>query len=411
MKKGETIDEMFERFNVIITGLDAMGITYFESVLMRRILRCLTKEWKTKAIVIAESGGIDTMTYDYLRGNLLAFKNTYLKKDTKKKKGIALKSVTEPLNDESSDNSSENDFVLFAKKFRKMVKLKKRNKGGSSRKPKRDLSKVICYNCKEARHFKSGCPKLKKEDKPKRGKKKGLMTSWKDLENDTDEDEESKTKSQTCFMADHIEQVVFHDPSTENLHLMIDHLSKKIKCFLNENQDLESQIEILKVENGFLKDKLREAETTVDLVEENKRLKAELKSCEYHHSMTANLNYFEKNEWLHKEVKSLKEDLASFAQSSENLNQLLASQKPLYDKVDLGFHKSEKFIEKPSFTNMASSSDDIRFQNPTSFIKTATQKFCRLYNRNGHFPIQCFISEKMIGDKVYKIVCDYNGLR
>ncbi|XP_020963589.1 uncharacterized protein LOC107607685 [Arachis ipaensis] len=44
MKKGESIDEMFERFNIIIVCLDAMRITYFDSVLVRRVLRCLTKE-------------------------------------------------------------------------------------------------------------------------------------------------------------------------------------------------------------------------------------------------------------------------------------------------------------------------------------------------------------------------------
>ncbi|XP_016185324.1 zinc finger CCHC-type and RNA-binding motif-containing protein 1-like [Arachis ipaensis] len=87
-----------------------------------------------------------------------------------------------------------------------MVKLKERGKGGSSRKQKKDLSKVTCYNCKETGHFKSDCPKLKKEEKPKKGKKKGLMASWEDLENDSEDDEESETKSQPCLMDDHVEQ-------------------------------------------------------------------------------------------------------------------------------------------------------------------------------------------------------------
>ncbi|XP_057719149.1 uncharacterized protein LOC130933535 [Arachis stenosperma] len=79
-------------------------------------------------------------------------------------------------------------------------------------------------------------------------------------------------------MADIVNEVIFSEPSTEDLDLMIYHLNEKIRCFLNENYDLESQVTILKAENDFLKDKLRKAETAVDLIEENKQLKAELKS-------------------------------------------------------------------------------------------------------------------------------------
>ncbi|XLS80971.1 hypothetical protein HN51_046802, partial [Arachis hypogaea] len=90
-----------------------------------------------------------------------------------------------------------------------------------------------------------------------------------------------------CLMANHVDQVFFQNPDTEDLHLMIDHLSEKIRCFLTDNQDLEQQIFILKAENNFLKDKLREAETACDLVEENKQLKAQLRSCESDHSVVA----------------------------------------------------------------------------------------------------------------------------
>ncbi|XP_057719554.1 uncharacterized protein LOC130933980 [Arachis stenosperma] len=69
MKEGESIDELFERFNIIIVGLNAMEITYLDSVLVRRVLRCLTKEWKTKALIIFESSSLDSMTCDDLRGN------------------------------------------------------------------------------------------------------------------------------------------------------------------------------------------------------------------------------------------------------------------------------------------------------------------------------------------------------
>ena len=204
-----------------------------------------------------------------------------------------------------------------------------------------------------------------------------------------------------------IDQVFFQNPDTEDLHLMIDHLSEKIRCFLTDNQDLEQQIFILKAENDFLKEKLREAETACDLVEENKQLKAQLRSCESDHSVVAYVNCFKENEELLKKVKSLENDLAKFTQSSENLNQILASQKPLFDKAGLRFYKSDK---KPSFKDKASSSNDTRFQDPTYFNKTSTPRFCRLCNRNGHFPIQYFFGERMIGDKVCKVIFDYNGL-
>ncbi|XP_057755057.1 uncharacterized protein LOC130974270 [Arachis stenosperma] len=158
-----------------------------------------------------------------------------------------------------------------------MAKLK--SKGSGSRRTKKDLSKVTCFNCKEMGHFKSDCPKLKKEEKPKKVKKKGLMATWEDLENDSDDDdEESETKSQHCLM----------------------------------------QNFILKAENDFLKEKLREAETACDLVEENKLLKAQVRSCESDHSVLAYVNCFKQNEELLKEVERLKDDLAKFTQNNDS---------------------------------------------------------------------------------------------
>ncbi|XP_016195621.1 uncharacterized protein LOC107636638 [Arachis ipaensis] len=44
MKEGESIDDMFERFSIIINSLDAMGITHSEQMLVRKVLRSLTRE-------------------------------------------------------------------------------------------------------------------------------------------------------------------------------------------------------------------------------------------------------------------------------------------------------------------------------------------------------------------------------
>ncbi|XP_016206931.1 uncharacterized protein LOC107647368 [Arachis ipaensis] len=44
MKEGESIDEIFEKFSIIINSLDAMKITHFEQVLVRKVLRSQTKK-------------------------------------------------------------------------------------------------------------------------------------------------------------------------------------------------------------------------------------------------------------------------------------------------------------------------------------------------------------------------------
>ncbi|XP_057742282.1 uncharacterized protein LOC130960821 [Arachis stenosperma] len=184
MKERESINDMFERFSIIINSLDAMEITHSEEMLVRKVLRSLTKEWKTKVTVISKSSNLSQMTYDELREKLLAYEIIHIKNDTKKK-GVNLKSYNESLDDESSDLLSDDDFVVFVRELKKMVRLKEKNKGGNSKESKKD--KVICRNCIEVEHYKYDCPRLKKEDKSRKDKKKGLkpIASF-DMRNDRD---------------------------------------------------------------------------------------------------------------------------------------------------------------------------------------------------------------------------------
>ena len=77
------------------------------------------------------------------------------------------------------------------KSSRRMAKEKKD-------KPKRS---IICYKCKMLGHLKSKCLELKKsQEKKKLFKtigKKGLMSTWEDLDEGYDEDE-----ANICLMAD-----------------------------------------------------------------------------------------------------------------------------------------------------------------------------------------------------------------
>ncbi|VFQ74012.1 unnamed protein product [Cuscuta campestris] len=69
MKEGEKIDDMFDRFSKIINDLHALKKTYTNKDLVRKILRSLTPEWRSKADAIYESIGVSNVTIDGLRGD------------------------------------------------------------------------------------------------------------------------------------------------------------------------------------------------------------------------------------------------------------------------------------------------------------------------------------------------------
>ncbi|VFQ59807.1 unnamed protein product [Cuscuta campestris] len=123
MKENEKIDEMFKRFSKIVNDLHALKKTYTDKELVRKILRSLTPEWRSKSDVIQASIGITNVTIDGLRVNLITYESTILfpSLGEQKKKRIALKASTsqEPAMEES--RNEDNKFGLVIKKFHKFM--------------------------------------------------------------------------------------------------------------------------------------------------------------------------------------------------------------------------------------------------------------------------------------------------
>ncbi|VFQ83919.1 unnamed protein product, partial [Cuscuta campestris] len=67
MKEHEKIDDMFDRFSKIVNDLHALKKTYTDKDLVRKILRSLTSEWRSKSDAIYESIGTSNVTIDGLR--------------------------------------------------------------------------------------------------------------------------------------------------------------------------------------------------------------------------------------------------------------------------------------------------------------------------------------------------------
>ncbi|XP_075079682.1 uncharacterized protein LOC142164833 [Nicotiana tabacum] len=77
--KLEVTYEGTTKFSKIISDLKAFSKPYTSGDLVRKILKSLPTTWQTK-VVILESQDLNKLSYNDLRGELIAFEKTHLKK-------------------------------------------------------------------------------------------------------------------------------------------------------------------------------------------------------------------------------------------------------------------------------------------------------------------------------------------
>ena len=130
MEEGENIESMFERLSTITNDLHALGRIIPETDLILKILRSLPKTWQSKCDAIQEGNNLDTLSYDELRGKLLAYEKTYMKESNdRKKRNIALKASTSSQDDEEEEieeyEDENEEMAYLVKKFMNMYKRKR----------------------------------------------------------------------------------------------------------------------------------------------------------------------------------------------------------------------------------------------------------------------------------------------
>ena len=76
MLPNESITEMYTRFTIIVNSLKSLGEKITNEKMVKKILRSLTKDWKTKTTAIEEAKDLSTLTIDDLIGSLLAYEVT-----------------------------------------------------------------------------------------------------------------------------------------------------------------------------------------------------------------------------------------------------------------------------------------------------------------------------------------------
>ncbi|PKA53369.1 Retrovirus-related Pol polyprotein from transposon TNT 1-94 [Apostasia shenzhenica] len=177
MHPNESIKDMFTRFTNITNGLISLGKIFTNEELVRKVLRCLPRDYDAKATAIVEARDLSTLELDMLLGSLTTYELEMKRKRkkneedeyAKKKKTLALK-VSSPTSSASDTNSSEDDeeklkdeIALISRRFDTLMKKKRhlfrrsQRKSFKNRENKENTLKakeddVICYKCNKPGH-------------------------------------------------------------------------------------------------------------------------------------------------------------------------------------------------------------------------------------------------------------------
>ncbi|KAH9698155.1 hypothetical protein KPL71_023904 [Citrus sinensis] len=215
MEQNENVYSMYTRFTDIVNTLGALGKIFSNSEKVKKIIRSLPKEWRPKRTAIEEAKDLNTLPLDDLIGSLISYEEDLAaeKRHEEKKKSIALKASKYESNGESEPNDEE--LAMLARRFRKFFKKTGERRNFRNFKNHREKKEAItCYECKKPGHIRSECPLINKL------KKKAMVATWDDSEEESSDEEGSQEVSNLALMAiggnDDLNEV--SDPTYDELY-------------------------------------------------------------------------------------------------------------------------------------------------------------------------------------------------
>ncbi|KAH9770106.1 hypothetical protein KPL71_012261 [Citrus sinensis] len=186
---------MYTRFTDIVNTLGALGKVFSNSEKVKKIIRSLAKEWRPKRTAIEEAKDLNALPLDDLIGSLISCEEDLAaeKGHEEKKKSIALKASKYESDGESEPDDEE--LAMLARRFRKFFKKTRERRNFRNFKNQREKKEVItCYECKKPGHIRSECPLNNKL------KKKAMVATWDDSEEDSSDEEWSQEVSNLALM-------------------------------------------------------------------------------------------------------------------------------------------------------------------------------------------------------------------
>ena len=133
MKPNETITDMTNRLNALVTSLRKLGKPFSKEEVNNKILRILSKKnWESRVTSIEEVQDLANLPTDMLIGKLLTHELTIKKRGEEqiekedKKKAIALKVSQETSDVDPNEDFSDDDveIAMLTKNFNRLLKRK-----------------------------------------------------------------------------------------------------------------------------------------------------------------------------------------------------------------------------------------------------------------------------------------------
>ena len=338
IEQNETITSMFTRFTDIINCLKSLGRTYTNSDVVRKILRSLPRTWEAKVTAIQEAKDLNTLSLEELLGSLMTHELMIQQKseeESKMKKTIALKAISEDEDEESgNEGESDNEVALLTRKFRRFLRrrgppskgksLFKRNQPRDKEKEEEKEVAKVCYNCKKPGHFNFECPSSRREPK----KKKAYVATWDDYDSSSDKEENAEV-AHLCLMAleDEEQEVSKFEPSDFS-DLSHDELVEAFCELMHDSTSLARKLNNMKVMHKNLDEKYNESSIIISSLEsENTLLKSKL------NEMSSNTDELNEKNILISSLKCQLENINNDMRSLRSENSYLTSRLQNLDDI------------------------------------------------------------------------------
>ncbi|KAH9705040.1 hypothetical protein KPL70_011720 [Citrus sinensis] len=337
MEQNESVYSMYTRFTDIVNTLGALG---------KKIIRSLPTEWRPKRTAIEEAKDLNILPIDDLIGPLISYEEDLATErgNEEKKKNIALKATKYESDGESEPDDEE--LAMLARRFRKFFKKtgdRRKFRNFKNQKEKKEV--IICYECKKPDHIRSECPLLNKL------KKKAMVATWDDSDEDSSDEEESQEVSNPTLMAigddDDLNEV--SDPTYDELydafkeiHDELMKIGKKNACLKNKLLEFTNEKDAMQKCNESLNEKIKGLELENKTLHNRVALSNEKPSTSHEHLEPHVDDLKKENEMLKKKNIELNNVVLKFANGQKMLDNMLNSQKCVFDKGGLGYKPNLK---------------------------------------------------------------------